>query len=175
MKRAIALLFLALALSFIPSIAAAHEGEDEPAKSLIQEAIALLRGQPDQRDAIMDKMHDALEAEDAEGVDLELVEQADAAFEDGRIHESWDLLEEAIGAAPHRIATGPGDLAGAEPSEVSDEEAAEEGHVDAPAPVIHERELAGGPQSPSSGSDWTLLMVAVVLLVAGSMIVGKVH
>ena len=174
MKRAAAVLFLALTLSFHMSAARAHEGDEEPAKTLIQEGIALLRGQPDQREAVMDKMHDALEAEDTDGVDLELVEQADEAFEEGRVHEAWDLLEEAIGAEPHRIATGPGDLSGSAPTGVagSDEP---EGHIDAPAPVIHERELSGGPRSPSSDSDWILLAVAGVLLFSGGVVVGKVH
>lgn len=162
MKRAATVLFLALTLAFPASAAWAHEGEDEPAKTLVMEAIALLRGQPDQLDAIMDKMHDALEAEDTEGVDLDLVEQADAAFEDGQMHESWDLLEEAIGAEPHRIATGAGDVSGSEPTE-------------APAPVIHERELAGGPRWPSSDSNWILLAVAGIFLFAGGVVVGKVH
>ena len=177
MKRVVVVLLLgmSLPLTFTSSVAVAHEGEDQPAKTLIQQAIALLRGQPDQRDAIMDKMHDALEAKDDEGVDLELVEQADAAFESGRMHKSWDLLEEAIGAAPHRIATGPGDLVGAEPNEISEVAESDEGHVEAPVPVIHERELAGGPRSPSSNSDWILLVTAGVLLFTGGVVVGKVH
>lgn len=163
MKRATTVLLLALTLAFPASAAWAHEGEEEPAKTLVKQAIALLRGQPDQREAIMDKMHDALEAEDTEGVDLDLVEQADAAFEDGQMHESWDLLEEAIGAEPHRIAAGPGGVSGSEPT------------GDAPAPVIHERELAGGPRWPSSQSNWILLVVAGVSLFAGGVVVGKVH
>lgn len=167
MKRIATTLALVLALVLAPSVAGAHEGEDEPAKTLVQEAIALLRGQPDERDAIMDKMHDALEADDTDGVDLALVEQADAAFEDGQMHRSWDLLEEAIGAAPHRIATGPGG--------VSDSEGSEEEDVNAPAPVIHERELSGGPRWPSSESNWILLVAAGIFLFAGGVVVGKVH
>src|SRR6266508_2229410 len=70
-------------------------------------AIALLRTQPNQVQAIEDKLHDALEAKDATGVDLALVRKADEAFDRRDLHRAWDLLEQAIGAAPHRVVRRP--------------------------------------------------------------------
>lgn len=134
---------------------AAHEGEEEiPAAELVEQAIALIRGQPDQIEAIADKIHDALEAEDADGVDLELVEQADAAFEAGDLHEAQDLLERAIGAAPHEVVVSPNDEPG---------EPAPSPEVAEPPPVLHETSLGRGEQDIRGGP----ILIGVAVLLAG--------
>lgn len=91
--------------------ATAHE-EKFPAKRLIEQAIALLRTQPEQREVIEDKIHDATESKDKKGVDLDLVGEAGEAFEAGRLHEAQDLLEESIGAAPYRVVEEPNEAPG---------------------------------------------------------------
>lgn len=144
----------------------AHEGEDETsAKELVLQAIALLRSQPEQKKSIEDKMHDALEAEDGSGVDLVLVEQADEVFEAGEVHEAWDVLEEAVGAPPHRVVDKPGKGVR---SPAPEPEATAEA-----VPVLHETELAGGLQAPEGTAGPVLLTLAGIFLVVGMLIVGR--
>ena len=140
--------------------ALAHEGEEETsAKELVLQGIALLRGQPDQSEAIEDKMHDALEAEDASGVELSLVERADEAFEGGDLHEARDLLEEAVGAAPHRVVEDPGKGVRSPAPESEEETEA--------AAVLHEQEISGGLRGPEGTVDWTLVVLAGLLGIVG--------
>ncbi len=157
-----------VAVLLLPSAAAlAHEGEEEvPARTLVQQAIALLRGQPEQVDAIADKIHDALEAKDAEGVDLALVEQADTAFEDGDLHEAWDLLEESIGLAPHQVVASPN----AGPRSAPTPEPPAE-----PSPVLHERAIEGGLQGPKGVAGPVLLGLAAALGALGLVIARRVR
>lgn len=82
--------------------AAAHEGEkSEEAGVLVRQAIALIVNTPKDGMAIEDKITDAIESEDVEGVNVDLVEQASVAFEDGDLHRARALLEASIGARPH--------------------------------------------------------------------------
>src|SRR6266540_2345982 len=65
------------AVALVAAPALAHEGEEEvPARTQVQTAVAILRTQPEQIDLAADRINDATEAEDTEGVDLDLVEQA---------------------------------------------------------------------------------------------------
>lgn len=176
---ALAVALLALAAS----PATAHE-KRLPAKTLVAQAIALLRTQPGQVAAIEDKIHDALEAKDTAGVDLALVRQADTAFDRGDRHRAWDLLEAAIGAAPHRVVTQPNpkprqpattqppSSGMAMPSPTTTGEA--EGGVGSEA-APHEQALAGGQQRPAGTGAATLLGVAGVLALAGAVVVRRVH
>ena len=154
---------LTLVVSAIVGLAPAsfaHEGEEETsAKELVLQAIALLRGQPEQTEAIEDKMLDALNAEDGSGVDPALLERADEAFEAGEVHEARDLLEEAVGAAPHRVVDNPGKgirSPAPEPAET----------VQA-APVLHETEIDGGLQGPDGTAGWVLVGLAAILGLLG--------
>jgi hypothetical protein len=72
-------------------------GEDFTATQFVEQAIGLLRGQPDMMDLIEDRITDALEDDEPEGVDLELVEQARQAFEAGDLDETRELLARSIG------------------------------------------------------------------------------
>ena len=159
---------IVVALAIPGPAAHAHEGEEETsAKELVLQAIALLRGQPEQTEAIEDKMHDALEAEDGSGVDLALVEQADELFEAGRLHEAQDILEEAVGAAPHRVIENPGK--GVRSPAPEPEPTAEA------APVLHEKEVAGGLEGPEGTAGPVLLGLAGVFLLLGLFIVRRVR
>lgn len=161
----------------VPGAALAHGSEDEsPAKDLVEQAIALIRSQPEQAEAIEDKIHDAIEAEDAEGVDLALLERADRAFDAGRVHEAQDLLEEAIGAKPHRVVASPEaeEPEAAEVPEVEEPDAAEEPVAES-SPVLHERALEGGPEAPEGVGDSVLLALAGVLALSGLAVARRVR
>lgn len=162
-----ATLTVVLAMAGVGSVAA-HE-KDFPAKTLIEQAIALLRTQPEQRGAIEDKMHDAQKSEGAKGVDLELVRQADEAFEAGRLHETRDLLEEAIGAAPHRVVEEPNPAPGIPAPE---QDPAHEAVTEA-APVLHEGALDRGLETPQATQEWVLLGIALVLIAAGLFVARR--
>lgn len=148
----------------LPGAASAHE-EKFPAKRLIEQAIALLRTQPEQREVIEDKIHDATESKDKKGVDLDLVGEADEAFEAGRLHEAQDLLEESIGAAPHRVVEEPNEVPGS-PAPSPAPEA---------SPVLHERELAGAEQRPEGGALAVLLVLAGILGIGGLVVAWRVR
>jgi len=82
-------------------------GADEPGESdesaqLVRQAIALIVNTPGDMEGIEDKIVDAQEAPNQEGVDLELVAEAEEAFEREAMHEVRALLERSIGAQPHR-------------------------------------------------------------------------
>ena len=159
---------VALALAWPAGAALAHEEEEQvPARTLVKQAIALLRGQPEQVEAIEDKIHDALAAEDTEGVDLELVERADRAFEEGKIHLAQDLLEEAIGAAPHRVVATPNPEPGM-PAPSPEPEAE-------PSPVLHERALRGGLRAPTGVAGPVLLGLAGLAVLLGLIVVRRVR
>lgn len=98
-----AALVLALAVLALAVPAAGDEpGESDESAQLVREAIALIVNTPDDMEGIEDKIVDAQEAPHQEGVDLDLVAQAEAAFEREDMHEVRLLLERSIGAQPHR-------------------------------------------------------------------------
>lgn len=154
-------------LLVVPAGSALAHGDEEqvPAKTLLQQAIALLRGQPEEVRAIEDKIRDALEAEDTDGVDLALVERAAAAFDEGDLHLAQDLLEEAIGAAPHRVVTTPNPEPGMPaPSPEPGAEA---------SPVLHERAIEGGLRAPAGAAGPILLGLAGVAVLLGLVVVRR--
>jgi hypothetical protein len=74
--------FLAVTAVTVPAFG--HEGEEDvPARTQVQTAVAILRTQPEQMDLAADRINDATEAEDKEGVDIDRVEQAKQALEAG--------------------------------------------------------------------------------------------
>jgi hypothetical protein len=81
--------------------ASAHEGEEKvPARTQVAVADAILRTQPEQMELAADRINDALEAEDHEGVDLDRVKQAKETLEAGDMAKTELLLEQALGACP---------------------------------------------------------------------------
>lgn len=86
--------------------ASAHAGEEGvPAMTSVEEAIAIIATQPEQMDAIGDKIGDAQESDDTDGVDVALVEQAGAAFESEDLDTTLLLLEQSIGVQPGEMMT----------------------------------------------------------------------
>ena len=82
----------------VPASALADGGEvDFTARDFVEQAIGLLQGQPDMTDLIEDRIGDAHEDDEVEGVDLALVAEAQEAFEDGAASQTLELLAESIG------------------------------------------------------------------------------
>lgn len=81
--------------------AAAHEGEAASAAiDDVRQAIAVIVNKPTDMDTIEDKIGDALESEDKEGVNVALVQQAKDTLESNDMMKVRDLLQTAIGARP---------------------------------------------------------------------------
>ena len=107
--RALAALAVAwMAVAVLAAPALAHEGEEEvPARTQVQVADAILRTQPEQIELAADRINDALEAKDQEGVDLERVKQAKDTLEAGDMQGTELLLEQALGACPGEPVVSP--------------------------------------------------------------------
>ncbi|HYY80772.1 MAG TPA: hypothetical protein VFD04_16555 [Actinomycetes bacterium] len=102
----VAIAWLAVAALAAPALA--HEEEKAvPARTLADEAIAIIRSQPEQMDAITDKVNDATESEDAAGVSKPLLEQAKTTLGTGDLSKTELLLEEAVGTCPGQPVTNP--------------------------------------------------------------------
>jgi len=86
--------------------------EDFTATDFVEQAIGLLQGQPEMDDLIADRIGDALEDDEVEGVDLVLVAQAQEAFDEGRAGDTLELLArpigEEVGPALHQPEVGGG-------------------------------------------------------------------
>lgn len=139
----------------------AHEGEEQPAKTSVLQAIAVIEAQPELTDTIADKIGDALDAEDTDGVDLDLVAQAQNAFDAGDLTRTETLLEEAVGSCPGApVIYVPPRPRAAPPA--------------APCPVPqHVPALAGGRLGGAEGGG--LIAGAVVLAAAGSLLAVRIR
>jgi len=100
--RLLAILLMTVALAVLPGgVANTHEGEEEvPASDAVRQAIAYIVNTPDDMDVIVDKVTDAAETDDHEGVDIALVEQAKSALERDDMMSARSLLQRSIGARP---------------------------------------------------------------------------
>lgn len=74
------------------------------------------------------------------------------------------MLEEAIGAASHRVVESPNPEPGLPAEEVPEAE---------PSPLVHERALEGGDQDPGGGP--VLLTLAAVLGLVGLVVAWRVR
>ena len=97
-------------LAGVVVLGAAPARADEPdestvASELVRQAIALIVNTPDNVDAAREKVGDALEVDNREGVDIALVREADEALVAGDLHRARTLLEQSIGARSHLGAT----------------------------------------------------------------------
>lgn len=94
------------------ALADGGEGEDFTARDFVEQAIGLLQGQPDMDELIEDRIADALEDDEVEGVDLALVAEAQEAFDDGAASQALELLAgsigEEVGPALHQPEVGGG-------------------------------------------------------------------
>lgn len=159
-----AFLVVGLLLLVVPAVAAAHQ--DEPAKALVQAAIALLRNQPDQLNDVKDTIGEALASKDATGVDLDLVRKAQAAIESGDLATAETELELSIGAAPGYVVETPNAAPG-QPAQPASELL--------PHPVGHERTLGGGFTAPKGAGAAAVLGVAAALALGGLLVVRRVR
>ena len=101
----------AVVLVVAASPASGHEDEKATKASLlVRQAIALIVNTPDDTMAIEDKINDAVESDDPEGVDIARVSQAKDALEAGDLHRVRALLEVSIGAQPHLTSALPLDI-----------------------------------------------------------------
>lgn len=136
--------------------AADEPGESTVSSELVRQAIALIVNTPDNDEAAREKVGDALEVEDQEGVDISLVRRADEALVAGDMHEARALLEQSIGARPH---LGTNDVAViGEVSEDRTARGAEAGN----APILDPLDT-GDPD----GGDVTAIVAGAGLILAG--------
>ena len=143
-------------LSAVSPAAADEPGESTVASELVRQAIALIVSTPGSMEAIEDKVGDALEVENQEGVDIALVRRAAEALETGDLHETRALLERSIGARPHFGATDVAPI-----GEVSQGRMAR-GAEAGDAPILDPLDT-----SDVDGGDTAAIAVGVALAVAG--------
>lgn len=104
----IAVLVAAVSVLGFASPALAQDAEsNSPALTLVQEAIAIIRSQPELTGEAAGKITDALASSDSRGVDLSQVRRAQSALEAGDLGETELLLERAVGACPGQAVATP--------------------------------------------------------------------
>jgi hypothetical protein len=144
------------------SPALAHEGEEAvPARTQVQVAVAILRTQPEQVDLAADRINDATEAKDKQGVDVDRVEQAKKTLEAGDMAATELLLEQALGSCPGEPVTNPSRIRGKLPLKAC------------PAPAPHE--LAVGRVRPQGATRASLLAIGALLVLGGLLLTRRVR
>ena len=122
------LILLVLLLLAVPSVAAAHGGEDEvatmakqPARVLVQQAHALLvSGKAG--DEVELRLDAAALSTDKQGIDAAFLEKGHEAFESGRIPLAISHLEHALADPALREPPQPGTAPSDTPAPVTEEE-----------------------------------------------------
>lgn len=128
--------------------AAAHGEQSDEAAVLVRQAIALIVSSPDDLGEIEEKTSAALEAPDPSGVDLALVQQADAALAAGEdVAQVRVILERSIGAGP---VGGPAEESTVEEPEPQAATAAEPEPAPSAEPLPSEAWAAAEPESVQS-------------------------
>jgi hypothetical protein len=150
-----------LAVALVAAPALAHEGEENvPARTQVQTAVAILRTQPEQMDLAADRINDATEAEDKEGVDIDRVEQAKQTLGAGDMAKTELLLEQALGGCPGAPVVNPTKVRAKLPQ------------TPCPTPA-HELGLGrvpiGGAAKP------TLVVIGVVLVLGGLVLTRSIR
>jgi len=142
--------------------ASAHEGEAAVAAiDDVLQAIAVIVNKPTDMDTIEDKIGDALESEDQDGVDTALVKQAKDALEDNDMMKVRDLLQRAIGARPDMAGTDVRPILQVPKGESTVPLATGE----EPGTTVVTDELPG--RGGLTGADVTLLVLAGLVALAG--------
>ncbi len=168
-------LVLLMALGAGP--ASAHGGEEsDEASVLVRQAIALIVSSPEDTAEIQERVQAAAQASDVSGVDVTLVEQADAAITGGDdLTVVRELLERSIGAGPVGATTDS--AAESDPATMGDDASATES---AAAAESNDGSMGGAATGADPGS--TVLTDSLEsrpelrttdwLLIAGSILVG---
>jgi hypothetical protein len=123
--------------------AMAHgEGESDQASVLVLQAIGFIVNKPGDMDDISDKVEDALDAPEKEGVDMARVEAAQQALDSNDMDQARTLLQQSLKSGPMEPATGE-----------------ETGTT-----VVHD---GLSTQGRLSGGDWVLLVVSIAVAAVG--------
>jgi hypothetical protein len=150
-----------LAAAAVTAPALAHEGEEEvPARTQVQTAVAILRTQPEQLDLAADRINDATEAEDKDGVDIDRVEQAKQTLEAGDMAKTELLLEQALGGCPGEPVANPTKIRATLPQRPC------------PTPA---HELALGRVPIAGAAKPTLITIGVVLVLGGLVLTRSIR
>jgi len=145
---------------FAVSPAAADEPEESTvASELVRQAIALIVSTPGNMALIEDKVGDAVEVDDQEGVDVRLVREAAEALGREDLHEARALLERSIGARSHLGATDVAPIG--EVSQGPMARGAEAGDAAILDPL---------DTSDVDGGDTTAIAIGVALVLAGAFL-----
>lgn len=123
--------------------AMAHGGKDsDQASVLVLQAIGFIVNKPGDMDDISDKVNDALDAPQKEGVDMAQVQAAKQALDNNDMDRARTLLQQSLTSAPMETATGE-----------------ETGTT-----VVHD---GLSTQGRLAGGDWVLLVLSVLVLALG--------
>lgn len=154
--KTIPMLAVVLVSLALPVVALADGGDEamedaalkaQPARTLAQQALAVLDVKQDEEDAQM-RIDAALETDDREDVDLGLLRQADEALDGGDRERAVELLNRALGGGPLPVEGG-----------------------EAPAPSGDALHNAGRAFEPNSTAQETVAAIAgAALLVAGGLL-----
>lgn len=162
--------------------ASAHGGEEtDEASVLVRQAIALIVSSPDEPGEVRERVQAAADAPDISGVDVALVEQADAALSDGDdMAQVRELLERSIGAGP--VGASTDSATEDEPVTTADDATATETEPAAVEEEMDDGSLGNAAAGADPGSTVLTdslesrpeLEVTDWLLIAGSILLGLV-
>ena len=148
-----------LIVTVVARPALAHGGDESRRGSdLVLQAIALIVNEPDNREMIDDKITDALDAANAKGVDLALVQQAQKALATRQLHRARALLERAIGARPHRGSAEPAPIRQLGPAPKGAE----------PGRAVPSDRLPG--RTGLDSGDWAVMIAAIGIATIGVLL-----
>ena len=160
------LVLTVLVVSWAALPALAHGGEGESASvNLVEEALAIVVNTPDATGEALERVEEALEAEEVESsgeLDVAALDDAAGALEEGRLHDAEDALVEALGQDPHARPAEPVSFSSA---------AADEGATAASLHGLTDR-VDGGLRTPSAGG-WTAIGLAVIAAAIGWVMVRR--
>jgi hypothetical protein len=139
-----------VALLSVPTVASAHDDEEtEEGYLLVQQALGHLAHDTSHEgiELAMEKVGDALETEDQEGVDVAEVEQAMGMLEAGEADRARDLLQDSIEDAVHDLPPATGNQTGT---------------------TVVVPELPG--KSDMGGQEWGFLAASIAVLLLGALL-----